>query len=265
LTQTEELRQIVRERYAEIGADRASCCGGAGCCSSTPSAASQPTGGGCCPPAYPPQELEGLPPGADLGLGCGNPTGLLSLKPGETVLDLGSGGGIDCFLAAKKVGPTGKAIGVDMTPEMVTRARINSRRSGLSNVEFRLGEAEHLPAADQSVDVVLSNCVINLVPDKLQVYREAFRVLRAGGRLALSDMVATRPIPQQAREDPRLWAGCSSGALSVDRMTELLEEAGFTDIEITLPGVGEGVAPDSLGVVAANILARRPAEPSVRS
>jgi SAM-dependent methyltransferase len=213
---------------------------------------------------YAPEELASLPEGADLGLGCGNPTGLLSLAPGEVVLDLGSGAGIDCFLAAKRVGPMGWAIGVDMTPEMVAKARANARKAGFSNVEFRLGEIEHLPVPDGSVDVVISNCVINLAPDKGAVYREAYRVLRPGGRFTVSDVVATRPISEEERNDPSLWSSCSSGALEVEEIRRLLTEAGFRDVRIDLKQPAETpttlVGQASLGVVSASIRATKPSE-----
>jgi len=258
-------RDQVRQRYGKIAS-------GGGCC--TPATGSTE---GCCEGAsdsccgdstvsiqlgYSPEELAGLPEGANLGLGCGNPTALLSLKPGETVLDLGSGAGIDCFLAARKVGGQGQVIGVDMTPEMVAKARENARKGGYSNVEFRLGEIEHLPSADRSVDVVVSNCVINLAPEKGQVYREAFRVLRPGGRFAVSDVVATRPITQRERDDPSLWSSCSSGALEVAEVRKLLLAAGFERIEVELrtprstPASLDGQT--SLGVVSADIRATKP-------
>jgi arsenite methyltransferase len=211
---------------------------------------------------YSQDQLSGLPEGADLGLGCGNPTTILGLLPGQSVLDLGSGGGIDCFLAAKKVGPRGSVIGVDMTPEMLTKARENARKGGYKNVEFRLGEIEHLPVGDMSVDVVISNCVINLAPDKERVYREAFRVLRPGGSLAVSDVVATRPITAKERADPSLWSSCSSGALEVKEVKRLLKRAGFVDVQLRLRIPEE--APESLkgqaalGVVSADITATRP-------
>jgi SAM-dependent methyltransferase len=178
--------------------------------------------------------LEEMPEGANLGLGCGNPQALARLRPGETVLDLGSGGGLDCFLAARQVGGEGRVIGVDMTPEMVWRARKTAAESGYHNVEFRLGEIEHLPVADESVDVILSNCVINLSPNKPQVYREAFRVLRPGGRLALADVVATGELPEDVRSSLEALAGCIAGAASVAEIEAQLEEAGFTDLRLEL-------------------------------
>ncbi|MGP8078407.1 MAG: arsenite methyltransferase [Thermoplasmata archaeon] len=263
----ESRREQVRDRYGAIAAQ--------GSCGS-PGADSQ----GCCSPGaatakladpqaltqigYAPEELSGLPEGANLGLGCGNPTALLALKLGETVLDLGSGAGIDCFLASRKVGPQGHVIGVDMTAEMVAKARENARKGDYSNVEFRLGEIEHLPAADRSVDVVISNCVINLSPEKDRVYREAFRVLRPGGRFAVSDVVATRPITAEERADPALWCACSSGALEIDRVRELLGAAGFEAVDIQLRT--EPTIPDSLGgqaslgVVSADIRATKSSE-----
>ena len=251
------LRAEVRDRYGRIARGGA-CCGGG--------SASDPGAG---PEAlvqigYSPEELAELPEGANLGLGCGNPTALLSLRPGEAVLDLGSGAGIDCFLAAKKVGASGRVIGVDMTPEMIAKARANARSSGATNVEFRLGEIEHLPVADRSVDVVISNCVINLAPDKGEVYRDAFRVLRPGGRLAVSDVVATRPITPAERADLALWSSCSSGALEVPEIEAALRAAGFEGIEVALrvpsevPFSLEG--PRTLGVVSADIRAVKPPE-----
>lgn len=173
-----------------------------------------------------------VPPGADLGLGCGNPQAIAALQPGEKVLDLGSGAGFDCFLAVRQVGPQGQVIGVDMTAEMVVRARDNAQEAGYANVEFRLGEIEHLPVADASVDVIISNCVINLSPDKGQVFREAFRFLKPGGRLAISDLVATAPLPPEVRNDLALYAGCMAGAVSIDTLEEMLQEAGFHQIRL---------------------------------
>ena len=254
----EALKAQVRDRYGRI-ATAAGCCGspaGAGSCCDSSTAAHQL--------GYTDQELASLPSGADLGLGCGNPTALASLRPGEIVLDLGSGAGIDCFLAARKVGRRGRVIGVDMTASMLEKARANARASAYHNVEFRLGEIEHLPVADRSVDVVISNCVINLAPDKGSVYREAFRVLRPGGRLAISDVVATRPITRKERADPSLWSSCSSGALEVRAVRALLRSAGFAQVEVDLGPTRE--VPEtlrdqaSLGVLPANIRATKPRE-----
>jgi ubiquinone/menaquinone biosynthesis C-methylase UbiE len=181
---------------------------------------------------YSPEEVQAVPVGADLGLGCGNPQAIAALQPGETVLDLGSGAGFDCFLAVRQVGPTGQVIGVDMTAEMVAKARANAREAGYANVEFRLGEIEHLPVADASVDVIISNCVINLSPDKPQVFREAFRVLRPGGRLAISDIVTTAPLPEEVRNDLALYAGCIAGAATIAELEAMLGESGFDNIRI---------------------------------
>ena len=186
----------------------------------------------------------------DVAFGCGNPTAIAALKPGETILDLGSGGGIDCFLAAKMVGPTGHVYGVDMTPEMIALARKNAGKVGATNVEFRLGEIEHLPLVDASVDVIISNCVINLSPDKDQVFREAFRVLRPGGRLQVSDIVWTKPVPESVKNDLEAWAGCIAGALVEADYIAKINAAGFeknTSDATEYPG-GKGIA--SAAVVA---------------
>ncbi len=197
----EEIRTSVRDRYGAVANKQGSECGCASSCS-TPAL------------GYTAEELSAAPEGANLGLGCGNPQAIAALKPGETVLDLGSGGGFDCFLAARAVGESGKVIGVDMTHEMVALARANAAKASLGNVEFRLGEIEHLPVADASVDVIISNCVINLSPDKPQVFREAFRVLKSGGRLAVSDMVASGRLPDELRGDLASYSACVAGGLS---------------------------------------------------
>jgi SAM-dependent methyltransferase len=181
---------------------------------------------------YSKEDRDSVPGGANLGLGCGNPVALATLKPGETVVDLGSGGGFDSFLAAKKVGETGQIIGVDMTPEMVAKARKNAEKMGTRNVEFRLGEIEHLPVADNSADVIMSNCVINLSPDKPSVFRDAFRILKSGGRLAVSDIVATAPVPEEVRKNLELVSACVGGAAMIDDIEKMLKEAGFQDIKI---------------------------------
>lgn len=181
---------------------------------------------------YSPEELAAIPEDANLGLGCGNPSALAGLKPGEIVLDLGSGAGIDCFLAAGKVGPKGRVIGVDMTPEMLDRARENARQADATNVEFRLGEIENLPAADNSVDIISSNCVINLSTDKPRVFREAFRVLRPGGRLMVSDLALKMPLPKAVRESVDAYVACIAGALVKDDYLGAIREAGFRDVEV---------------------------------
>ncbi len=183
---------------------------------------------------YPASLIETLPEEVTgLSLGCGDPITLAALQPGQTVLDLGSGGGIDCFMAARKVGETGHVVGVDMTAEMLEKARANQVRMGFKNVEFRLGEIEHLPVADNTVDVIISNCVVNLSPDKPQVFREAYRVLRPGGKFAVSDTVTSGPLPEAVRESLNDWAGCIAGSLQEDQYVSMLKEAGFSDIKIT--------------------------------
>src|SRR4030043_1269161 len=206
----EEIRKVVREGYAKIVKQDSSCCDPvkSSCCGSTDLAQDISRNIG-----YTEEELKAVPEGANLGLGCGNPVALASLKEGETVLDLGSGAGFDCFLAANKVGNQGKVIGVDMTPEMLDKARENARKSDYENVEFRLGEIETLPAADNSVDVIISNCVINLAPDKGRVFKEAFRVLKPGGRLMISDIVLTKELPDAIKNSIEAYIGCLSGAI----------------------------------------------------
>jgi arsenite methyltransferase len=224
------VREAVRDRYAEAAKVGSSCCGTgtSSCCgdsSATPQEISARLG-------YSESELALAPEGANLGLGCGNPQAIADLQPGETVIDLGSGAGFDCFLAARSVGPTGRVIGVDMTPEMVAKARENARKAGMDHVEFRLGEIEHLPVADASADVVISNCVINLSPDKPAVFRDAFRVLKPGGRLAVSDVVATAELPESWKDDMRLLSACISGAADIDALSRMLADAGFVEIDI---------------------------------
>ncbi len=228
----EELRTMVRERYggiaekAQPGA-KADCGCGSGCCSDDPSQLA------AVEEMYADPSVLDLPAEVtDLSLGCGDPVTLAALTAGQTVLDLGSGGGIDCFLAAKKVGPQGKVIGVDMTAAMIDRARANKTKLGADNVEFRLGEIEHLPVGDASVDVIISNCVINLSPDKPQVFGEAFRVLRPGGKFAVSDIVTQGEVPEAVRDSLNAWAGCVAGAMDVDDFTAALEAAGFVDVQV---------------------------------
>jgi arsenite methyltransferase len=226
-----EIKKQVRKRYARAAKTKTTCCvpSSSPCCSGQPELDQEKTSQMV---GYSAEELAGIPIDANLGLGCGNPTALASLKAGETVLDLGSGGGIDCFLAAKKVGPSGRVIGVDMTPEMVDRARENARKSDTANVEFRLGEIENLPVADNSVDVILSNCVINLSTDKPRVFREAFRVLRPGGRMMVSDLALKRPLPQAVRESVDAYVACVAGALVKEDYLSAIREAGFKDVTV---------------------------------
>jgi SAM-dependent methyltransferase len=239
----EMVREAVRLRYAGIVTEGGSCCtpapAASSCCgSAAPTGEAQAdlvrkTGHAeSVKLGYSEKELAAVPEGANLGLGCGNPQAIAALKPGEVVVDLGAGAGFDCFLAARVVGPTGAVIGVDMTPEMVAKARENARKAGYENVDFRLGEIEHLPVADAAADVIISNCVINLSPDKPAVYREAFRVLKPGGRLAVSDVVATAELPAGWRANMLLLSSCISGASTVDEVEAMLRAAGFVDIDI---------------------------------
>ncbi len=226
---TEAIKEQVREGYGRIARGRGlSCCGGeSSCCGGGVSSRSIAEKIG-----YSREELEQAPEGANLGLGCGNPVALAALAEGQTVLDLGSGAGFDCFLAARAVGPSGRVIGVDMTPEMIARARANAERAAVENVEFRLGEIEALPVADGSIDVILSNCVINLSPDKPRVFREAFRVLKPGGVLALSDIVLNHPLPEALAASVSAYIGCIAGASRKEEYLAELRAAGFADIEV---------------------------------
>lgn len=241
-----ETREMVREHYGQVAKTDGACGCGPGCCGGS-ATTSLDLG-------YEAADLAGLPRGADMGLGCGTPLAFAGLQEGEVVLDLGSGGGIDAFLAAKQVGTQGRVIGVDMTPEMLAKARDNASRVGAQNVEFRLGEIESLPVGDRSVDVVVSNCVINLSPDKTAVFREAFRVLRPGGRLAISDIVASAPLATHIAEDPAALSGCIAGAPVMDELRAHLEAAGFAGVHIE---INEGSR--SQFVAAATIRAIRPA------
>lgn len=225
----DEIRQAVRQTYGEVAKNGGFACGRSPCAGGDSTTTTQiaPTQLG-----YTQQELAEIPQGAEMGLGCGNPRAIAALQPGQVVLDLGSGGGVDCFLAAKQVGETGEVIGVDMTPEMIAKARENAAKGGYDNVDFRLGEIERLPVADASVDAIISNCVVNLSPDKPSVYREAYRVLKPGGRLAISDVVATAPLPEEVRQDIALVSGCVAGAATVAELEEMLTEVGFQDARI---------------------------------
>jgi SAM-dependent methyltransferase len=224
----EEIKKVVRKSYAKIAKQDTSCCAPVdSCCGSTDLAQdiSKKIG-------YSNEDIKAVPEGANLGLGCGNPVALASLKEGEIVLDLGSGAGFDCFLAADKVGKKGRVIGIDMTPEMIEKARENAEKGKYENVEFRLGEIENLPAADNSVDIIISNCVINLAPDKKNVFKEAFRVLKPGGRLMVSDIVLEKELPDSIRNSIKAYVECVSGALLKNEYIEAINEAGFQQVKI---------------------------------
>ncbi len=234
----EEIKKAVKSGYARVALQNVSCCGtNSSCCGSANLAEdiSRKIG-------YSEEELSVVPDGANLGLGCGNPVALASLKEGEVVLDLGSGAGFDCFIAASKVGSTGKVIGVDMTPEMIEKATRNAQASNFGNVEFRLGDIESLPVSDNHVDVVISNCVINLSPDKHQVFKEAFRVLKPGGRLMVSDMVLLKELPEAIRHSVEAYVGCIAGAAMKEDYLAAIRSAGFHEIEI----LGEDLYPIEL-------------------
>jgi arsenite methyltransferase len=228
VNEKEGIKKIVREGYGKIAGRSCSCCGPAEpCCGG--SSLAEDIGRNI---GYSEEELGAVPDGANLGLGCGNPVALSELREGETILDLGSGAGFDCFLAANKVGDKGKVIGVDMTHEMLEKARENARKGGYDNVEFRLGEIEYLPVADNSVDVIISNCVINLSPDKSGVFKEAFRVLKPGGRLMVSDIVLEGELPDAVRKSAAAYVGCVSGAVIKEDYLKLIRKAGFRDVEV---------------------------------
>jgi len=222
----ENIKKQVRNRYAKIAKTSNSCCSSScGCGAQSSEEMSKMIG-------YSEEEMSSVPEGANMGLGCGNPTALVSLKEGERVLDLGSGGGFDCFLAAKKVGKTGRVIGIDMTPEMLDKARANARKGKCTNVEFRLAEIENLPVADNSVDVVISNCVINLSPDKKRVFEEAYRALAPNGRLLVSDIVLLEELPEVVRKNSEAYGACIAGAEIKSRYLGLIERAGFRDVKV---------------------------------
>ena len=244
----ETIRQVVRERYGNIAksaAEQSDKIIATPCCGQSDAPASENQSAPCCGESqitpqqmstlmgYSNEEFSSVVDGANMGLGCGNPVALASLEPGETVVDLGSGGGFDCFLAAKQVGEAGQVIGVDMTPDMLSRARMNAEKMKTTNVEFRLGEIENLPVADNTADIIMSNCVINLSPDKSRVFREAYRILKPGGRLAIADVVATAPLPDDIQQDLALVSACVGGAATIDDTTAMLAEAGFEATRIT--------------------------------
>lgn len=238
MKEPEEIKEAVKSRYARSALLGVSCCGGESACCG---------GGGALEDisrkvGYTNEDLGIVPDGANLGLGCGNPVALASLKEGEVVLDLGSGAGFDCFIAASRVGATGKVIGVDMTPEMIEKARQNARKGRYENVEFRLGDIERIPASNDEADLVISNCVINLSPDKGQVFKEAFRVVKPGGRLMVSDMVLLKELPEAIRRSVEAYVGCIAGAAMKDEYLAAIEAAGFRDINI----LGEDIYPFEL-------------------
>jgi arsenite methyltransferase len=222
-----KIKEVVTKAYGQVARQKSPCCPGVSCCGTSETAQDLSARIG-----YSARDIQSAPEGADMGLGCGNPVALASLREGETVVDLGAGGGFDCFLAANKVGANGRIIGVDMTPEMVEKARQNARKGGYKNVEFRLGEIESLPVEDESVDVVISNCVINLVPDKKKAFSEAFRVLKPGGRIMISDIVLLRELPERIKQSLELYVSCLSGAALRDEYLLAVKEAGFEKVKV---------------------------------
>ncbi len=265
MTDGPDIKTVVRSKYGEIAKGSSTCGCGPSCCGGPDGAAGVKIGEHI---GYSSGELDAIPEGANLGLGCGNPLAHASVRPGDVVLDLGSGAGMDAFLAARDVGPSGRVIGVDMTPEMVERARENARRVGAANVEFRLGEIERLPVADASVDVVISNCVINLSPDKAAVFAEAFRVLKPGGRMVVSDLVLVRPLPDDVRHSVEAYVGCVAGAALKDDYLYLIGKAGFRDIAVVeersygdadVFGGYEWLRESAKSVVSAKVRAVKPA------
>ncbi|HOJ14364.1 MAG TPA: arsenite methyltransferase [Deltaproteobacteria bacterium] len=228
----DEIRKAVRENYGEVArAAGTGCCSTPSCCGGARVVSMEDMASGL---GYSRDDISAAPEGSFMGLGCGNPIEAAAIQPGETVLDLGSGGGFDCFLAARITGDAGLVIGVDMTPEMVARSRENARKAGVRNVEFRLGELENLPVADGVVDVIVSNCVINLSPDKERVFRETFRVLKPGGRIAISDIVSTAALPEEVRRDLAMHVACIAGATPVGELESMLAGAGFVDVRVTV-------------------------------
>ncbi len=224
-----KVRKVVRETYGKIAQVQGNCGCGPSCCGTDTKQFAKSIG-------YTEEELESIPQEANLALSCGNPTALASLKEGEIVLDLGSGAGFDCFLAAAKVGQKGKVIGVDMTPEMIEKARDNAKKNGVENVEFRLGEIENLPVADNSVDVVISNCVINLSAEKPRVFQDIYRVLKPGGRIAISDIALKRELPDKVRQSIEAYVGCIGGAILIDEYKKIVEASGLGDVRVTIKG-----------------------------
>ncbi len=223
----QDIREIVRKGYATVAEGGCGCCGPSSCCTGA-NTAEQISG----KIGYSSEEMDAVPDGANLGLGCGNPLAHAAIHEGDTVLDLGSGAGFDCFLASRKVGKTGRVIGVDMTPEMLARARENAKKAGITNVEFRLGEIESLPVADNSIDLIISNCVINLSPDKVRVFSEAFRVLKSGGTLMVSDIILERDLPEAVLSSVAAYVGCLAGAVRKGMYLDLILGAGFSEVAV---------------------------------
>ncbi len=260
----DKVRRQVRERYGAIARFEERGCGCGPSCGDSEEITNRPTGAEAL--GYSESDVTSVPEGSEMGLGCGNPTAIASIKPGETILDLGSGGGFDCFLAARQTGPRGKVIGVDMTPDMISKARANAAKGAYENVEFRLGEIESLPAADDTADLVISNCVINLSPNKSRVYAETFRVLKPGGRIAISDIVALAPIPEDLKEDFQAYTGCVAGAAMVAELETILRNEGFSNIRIEIKQSSRDVINEWLPgkragdyVASATIMAVKPA------
>lgn len=262
----DQVRQQVRDRYGKIARTEGLGCGcGTACGDDTALDEVKLANTHAELLGYAKDDVNSVPDGAEMGLGCGNPTALASIKPGEVILDLGSGGRFDCFLAARQTGPTGRVIGIDMTPDMISKARANAVRGGFDNVEFRLGEIEALPVPDRTADLIISNCVINLSPDKPRVYADAFRALKPGGRLAVSDIVALADIPAELREDFAAYTGCVAGAARVEHQQDMLAAAGFTDIRVDVKAASRAFINDWLPgkragdyVASASITARKP-------
>jgi arsenite methyltransferase len=260
----EDIRKAVSERYKTIAlsTDKGCSCSPSSCCGNSEKTTSEQISSEL---GYSAQEMASVPEGSNLGLGCGNPQAIASLKIGETVLDLGSGAGFDCFLAARQVGNEGHVIGVDMTPAMISKAKSNAEKGGFNNVEFRLGEIENLPVADHMIDAIISNCVINMSPDKPRVFAEAFRVLKPGGRLAISDVVAFEDLPEKVKRDMVLYSSCVSGAMTMVKIEKILKKTGFINIRIVSKNESKEFIRDWAPempiadyVVSANIMAEKP-------